>query len=359
MTKDLTQALLLTLMITAAGEGHAQTTAWTYSSFAEPVRDVAFDANGIAYVTSGTDITRIDPVRQKALDTLSARPSRLTQVVPELDGCRLALTDATFGTNRIFIIDSLGTPALREVSLPALPAGESGTWSLAWVGPDDVLVSGRFAGSGGARLRRVNVVSGEAQILNSVRQDSMLSGDPTRTHVVVAESNISSGPISILDPTTGSPLQTINTTWFVWDVAFDGNIAVVPTYGGGFSFDLVDGRLQQRPGVIGAYADFGPIALTFARHTEAVFQSTWGWTASKRSLTVYPTRALVNPQVLELRPELDWVGNIAFQRGRMALSDNGHWLALTMGNAVRFYDVRALAAKPDEIFASEFGRCPS
>jgi hypothetical protein len=122
-------------------------------------------------------------------------------------------------------------------------------------------------------------------------------------------------------------------------------------------FDFVGGRLQQRAGVIGSYANFGPLSLTFARHTDTVFQSTWSLEINKRALTFYPTSQLTTPQVLELRPELDWTGNNAFQLGRLALSDDGYWLALTMGSAVRFYDVRALAARPDEVFASEFGQC--
>jgi hypothetical protein len=357
VTKNLNQSLLLTLLAVAAGQAAAQSAPWTYSAFSEPVRDVAFDANGIAYVTSGTTVTRIDPVRREALGTLRARSAQLTQVVPEPGGCRIAFTDAAGGTNRIFMIDSLGAPALREVTLPTLPSLQFGTWSLAWVGPDDLLVSGRFGGSGWARLRRVNIATGETQILNEVRQDSMLSADATRTHVLVAESNISSGPVSVLDQTTGSLRQTVATGWFLWDVPFNGSMAVVPTYFGGFMFDFVDGRLQQRPGVIGSYADFGPISLTFARHTTAVFQSTWSGTINKRALIVYPTRQLTNPQVLELRPELDWTGNSAFQHGRLALSDDGYWLALTTDSAVRFYDVRALAARPDEVFASEFGQC--
>jgi DNA-binding beta-propeller fold protein YncE len=228
--KKLTHALLLTLMVVAAGESSGQATPWTFSSFGEPVRDVAFDANGIAYVTSETTITRVDPVSREALGTLRARGARLTQVVPEPGGCRLAVTDAAGGTNRVFMIDSIGAPALREVALPTLPSGQFGTWSLAWVGPDDLLVSGRFSGSGWVHLRRVNVTTGHTQILNNVRQDSMLSADATRTHVLVAESNISSGPVSVLDPTTGSARQSISTNWFLWDVPFDGSVAVAPTY---------------------------------------------------------------------------------------------------------------------------------
>lgn len=335
----------------------AQVTAWTYSNFAAPVRDVAFDANDIAYVTSGTTVTRIDPVRQQAIGTMTAPFSSLTHVSPEPGGCRIAFADSATATNRVFLIEDLNTPSLREVILPTLASSEYGAWSMAWVGSDDLLVSGRFSGSGWADLRRVNVNTGQGQILNDVRQDSMLAVDPTRTHVVVAESNISSGPVSRLDPQTGSTLQTIATQRFLWDVSFDGRMAIVPTYFGGYVFDFVQGALQQRQGVIGVYADYGPIATAFAPHTDVVFESTWSFTESKRALTAYTARDLVNSQIIELRPELTSVGNRAFVRGRIAVSENGYWLALTMDNSVRFYDVRSLAAKPDEIFASTFGRC--
>lgn len=357
MTHARTSMALGLILAAAATHAPAQVTAWTYSNFTAPVKDVAFDANDIAYVTSGATVTRIDLVRQQALGTLTVPQGVLLQVVPEPDGCRVAVSDRALASNRVHLIEDLNDPVIRTVALPILDSGQYGSFSLAWVGPDDLLVSGLFQGSGWVDLRRVNVSTGQGQILADVRQNSMLAADPTRTHVLVAENNTSAGPVSVLNPQTGAKLQEIRTNVFLYDISFDGRLAIVPSYYGGFMFDVNQGVMQQRGGVIGAYADFGPISMAFAPHTEVVFESTCSHTASKRALTVYPTRTLIDPQVLESRPELAWTGNTAFVNGRLAISENGYWLAMTLDNAVRFYDVRSLAAKPDEIFASTFGRC--
>lgn len=267
------------------------------------------------------------------------------------------MTD-TFGSpDRIHLIEHPSAPEFRSIELVSI-APEYGSWSAAWVGDDDLLISGLYPGSGWAHLRRLDLTTEQSSVLADVRQNSMLAADPSGEHVLVAEHNISSGPVRVLDPETGDPIQTFNTSWFLFDITFDGRMAIVPSYFGGFVYDFNSGLLEPRAEVIGSYADHGPISTAFAPHTDAVFESTWSHTVSKRALSVYLDRTLTNPQVIEAASGLSWVGNGAFNRGRLAVSRNGYWLAMTLDDSVRFYDVRELAAKPGEIFASDFGRCP-
>lgn len=75
---------LLASMNALAPQAQAQASPWSYSAFSDVVRDVAFDANGIAYVTSGDTVTLIDPARQMAVGNFF--PSRTR------DSCRSPLS---------------------------------------------------------------------------------------------------------------------------------------------------------------------------------------------------------------------------------------------------------------------------
>lgn len=329
-------------------------TAATASAFVPaPSRvDVAIDGAHIVYTTSGSSLLRYNSNTGTVLTPWNLGGSlRGMDISP--DGQYLAVGDGTTqGTqNRIFVV-TLATGAVRTISFP-LAFNESGTFTTAWAGDGSLLVSSSFAGSGWVPLRKVNVATGTSTVLATIRQDSMLTPSHDRMTVAIAESNISSGPVSYYNSLTGTVVSGANTNWFDFEVGVskDGNEFAVPTYGGTFIYN----RAFQQIGTLGVYASQGPISVVFSPTDNLLYAAWYSWDFVSSAVRVFDATTLAQVGTYPVQGQFNWVGNGAFQEGRIKISDDGLLLAVTVDGGVSVVPLPAHAPEPTALGLSAIG----
>lgn len=313
-------------------------------------RDVAFDLKGIAHVTAGATVHRVNPATGATQQSSALPGTNFVGAAARLDGCAIAYADTGVSPSTVHVYRlDLG----YTISWTVDPQ-QQGTHSVAWQGNSIIASPG---GSGFANLIKFDPPTGRRSQLDRVRTPAILASSDHGT-LIVAESGISSGPLSLLN-SQNVMLDTLNTDWFLFEASIspDGAIAAVPSYAGTFVFDLDGGELAARPARLGVYADHGPLSVTYARHTQAAFAATWSFGTSPGSkVLVYPDRTMAAPIEIDTI-DLDWVGNASYSAGVTALSADGKWLAVTTPTSVRFYDVAQWAAHPTKLFATGFDEC--
>lgn len=313
-------------------------------------RDVAFDLKGIAHVTAGNLVHRVDPATGATRVSGGQPGTQFMGAAARIDGCAIAFAETTSTQSTIHVYRLDHGYTIQWIVDPQ----QQGTYSVAWQG-NSVIASP--AGNSWGSLIKFDPPTGRRRQLDRVRTPAILASSDHGT-LIVAESGISSGPLSLLS-SQDVMLDTLNTDWFLFEASIspDGAIAAVPSYTGTFIFDLDGGELAARPGRLGVYADHGPLSVTYARHTQAAFAATWSFGTSPGSkVLVYPDRTMTSPIEID-SIDLDWVGNGSYAAGVTALSVDGRWLAVTTPTAVRFYDVSKYASHPTRLFATGFDEC--
>jgi WD40 repeat protein len=309
--------------------------------------DFVFDSNGIAYLTSGATIRRYDTRSHLYLSPFQAGQS-LRGIDLSPDGKTLAMADAAThdGKNWIHLVDT-SSGNVQDVGFP-LGFGEGGTFMVAWGADGRLLVSSNYNGSGFTPIRRYDPQLGVTTNVFTASQSSMLTPSADRKTIGIAESNISSGPVHAYDVTSQHVRATVDTNWFTFEVAVDrdGDKFLVPTYFGGLVFDQTLSSFQPQ-GKIGQYADHGPLAAVFSPVNDTLFTAEWAWSFSSAAAGV----RVYNANTLALKATLDpfrfgWHGNFAGP-GRMEVSPDGHWLAVSFPSEVRLYDVSAFTPEPN------------
>lgn len=303
--------------------------------------DHAIDRAGILYVTSGPDVVRFD-LHQKQLLPAFHIGGHLSGIDLSPDSHTLAIADRDIygGTNVVHVV-STETGADSPVSF-ALAFRESGTYTVVWTGPSQFLVSSVYAGSGWTPLRRYDLSTNTTQVVGNVRGSSLLAASADLTTVGVAEDNISSGPIDRYDVTSGGIVATINTNWYIFEVAVNpkGTQFFVPSYNGAFIFDYVAPSFQLHT-MLGKYASNGPVGGVYSPVSSHLFTAEYDYSGIAPGVKVYDSNTLALLQSLDAYP-FSWTGNGTYSDGRTRISPDGHWLAVSAGSNVRVYDVSAL-----------------
>ncbi|MBL8298697.1 MAG: hypothetical protein JNN30_10165 [Rhodanobacteraceae bacterium] len=344
---------MIMLCMAAAAVGVVTANAATYVDL--PItnaRDHAFNGN-LLYVTSGNQLHRFDLSTCTHYSPLTLG-QRLLGVEASPDGRYLAVANGAVinGNVQVFLFDRFGQRAPRTISYPAA-FGESGSYMVSWEGSSSLLISGTYAGSGWTPLRRYNVLTGALAQVRSVTQNTMLAASANGQATALAESNISSGPVHVLDAASSTVGASVNTNWFVFEVAVnsDASRLIVPTYSGTFVYQRQGTSLSQT-GTIGAYADYGPVAAAFSPDGSRIVTASYAWTPNptRQGILLYDAQTLARISTIDPYP-FSWTGNYALGAGRLTLSHDGNWLAATLNDRVRLYDVHAELGDP--------GRAPS
>ncbi|WP_313917198.1 hypothetical protein [Tahibacter sp.] len=332
---------LIALCVAVAATGIGSVNAATYVDlFITNAKDHAFDGN-LLYVTSGAQLHRYDLSRCTQYPPL-ALGQQLYGVDASPDGRYVAVANGGVvnGNVRVFLFDKFGQRAPRIVSYPA-EFGESGSYMVSWEGNSSLLISGTYGGSGWTPLRRYAVATGALTQVRSVRQNTMLAASANGQTTALAESNISSGPVHVLEAASGNVGASANTNWFVFEIAAnsDGSRLIVPTYAGAFLYQRQGTNLSQT-GTIGAYANHGPVAAAFAPDDSRIVTASYAFTATptQQGIVLYDAQTLARIATIDPYP-FGWTGNGALGAGRLTLSRDGNWLAATLNDRVRLYDV--------------------
>jgi dipeptidyl aminopeptidase/acylaminoacyl peptidase len=312
-------------------------------------KDYAFDNNGILYIsTAGGNIIRYNTSTGSYLTPIGVGGT-LNGIDLSPDGRTLAVADSsTQGVNNRVWLVSTATGAAASTSFVRQSA-ETGTNMVAWGSDNQLLVTSNFGGSGWVPLRRYNPQTNSTTTIGSVRQSSMLTPAANRNTIAIAESNISTGPITDYSVTSQSFQGTVNTGWFTFEVAVDrdGKTFVVPTGDGAFVYKKVGTTFQQQ-GLIGEYASHGPLAAVFSPVHDVLFTSEWAWSGPDHGVRVYDANTMslmttIDPYTFQ------WNGGFAMGSGRMEISPDGHFLAVSVDAGVRLYDVSTFVPEPSAV----------
>lgn len=296
-------------------------------------RDYAFDEQGVLYITAGSVIERYDTHSGTQLAPFAIGGS-LVGIDVSPDGSTLAVADASVqgDDNRVQLVDTstgVATPvSFQRVSL------ETGTFMVAWGRDARLLVTSSFGGSGWVPLRRYDPADGTTEVLGTVRQNTMLTPSADRRTIAIAESNISSGPVRVYNVNQGAIVASTNTDWFMFEVAVSstGRYLLAPSYGGAHIYGRRGGTLVPL-GTIGEYATWGPIGAVFSPTSDVVLTADWG---TEPGLKAYSLETMQSLGTLDPYP-FPWTGNHALGPGRMEVSPDRRWLAVSIVDAVRVY----------------------
>lgn len=205
---------------------------------------------------------------------------------------------------------------------------EGGTFTVVFTSNTEAIVTSQFNGSGWVPMRKVNLTTGTAQSIASVRQATMLARSADGSTVAYAESNISSGEWGRY-LTGAQTFAESSTSWFVYEIAVSrlANQYALPTYGGLYVFD---GALS-RQAILGTYASQLPIGAIYSPVADELYLA---WYGSNISIDVYSTTTLQKLRNIAPSPGLfSWTGNNAFNNGRMRISRDGTLLFATTGSS--------------------------
>jgi hypothetical protein len=318
-------------------------------------RDYTFGSNGVLYIsTASGNIVRYNTALGTFMTPFVVGGS-LNGIDLSPDGQTLAVADSsTQGANNRVQLVNVNTGLATPISFQRQSL-ETGTFMVAWGADSRLLVTSDFGGSGWVPLRQYNPQTSTVSTIASVRQSSMITPSADRQTIGIAESNISSGPITDYDVPSKSFQGTVNTGWFTFEVAVDrdGDKFVVPTYDGAFVYNKSGTSFQQQ-GTIGQYASHGPLAAVFSPVNDVLYTSEWSWSGSEHGVRVYNANTLSLIQTIDPY-QFSWNGNGSMGPGRMEVSPDGRWLAVSVENAVRLYDVSAFIPEPCAAGAAGFG----
>ena len=175
---------------TLAGLGAGTTWSISASSCMYAIPDTL---RNIEYITTSTgDVLRYDLAGRAFLAPFHLGGSLLgADISPDQN--TLVVADTTFsgGHNWIYVID-LTTGTSRQITFP-LASGEGGMYDVAFIDNNTVLADSTYQGSGWVPLRKVNLTTGAATSVGSVRMTTVLSASADHSVVGIAEGN--EGPI--------------------------------------------------------------------------------------------------------------------------------------------------------------------
>jgi hypothetical protein len=345
------------LALACASSASIASTAATYVDLPiADARDHAF-VNDVLYVTTDTRIHRYDLKSCEALPPIDVG-TRLRGIDASQTGRFLAVADNALdaGSAHVFLIDLAEAGVPVPVSWPAA-FGESGSFMVAWSANDYPTISGSYNGSGWVPLRRYDPNTGAMATLTSVRQNTMLAASGDGELIAVAESNSSAGPVSVWTPVPPLRLANADVNRFVFEIAADdyGTRVVVPTYYGAYVMARSGhGTALTSTGIIGQYANWGPLSVVVPPGGTQFISADWGWNSTNAGLKIYDAKTLALIKRVDAYP-FPWNGNHALGQGRLTLSRDTRWLAATIAGGVRLYD---LIDEPVDRFG-ELGEAPA
>lgn len=296
-------------------------------------RDMVYDAkrNTLYISTDGGNILRYSLSTSSFLSPFTVGGNLLgVDLTPDMDTLVVA-DSATYGSNnRVHLVD-LTTESPRTLEF-SRASNEGGTYTTVFTNNNTLLVSSRFQGSGWVPLREADITTGTSRTLSSVRQDTMLTSSADHTVIGYSESNISSGEFGRYRVSDGSFAES-GTGWFNFEIGTsrDGLQFALPTYGGMYIYDDDFTTI----GVIGTYARDLPIGVVYSPVADLIYTAWW----NDDAIQIYDAQTLSYIKSIDTTRVFDWVGNHAFQEGRLRISDNGLLLFATVDGGINMYEV--------------------
>lgn len=308
-------------------------------------RDFSFSSDGILYITAGSQVIRFDINTRTYLPPFDIGGNLLgIDLAP--DGVTLAVADDTLlgSTTRIFLINRLTGVASALTFQGAF--GEIGTYMVAWCSDGRLLIDSRFGGSGSVPLRRYDPILQTTAVLQTVHQDTMLSASATRDIIGLAQSNISTGPVSVYRVAAGAIVDTTNYNSSIKEVTVnrDGTRFIVSNSGSAKAFSFGNEFLT----LLTLFN--GPTTAAFSPVNNVLFTTNSGGSVTGPGVKAYYVRQGV-AAIASLNNKHFPPGSFdfPFTNGRMRVSPDGHWLAAAEPGGVTLFDVSAFVTTPGQL----------
>lgn len=239
------------------------------------------------------------------------------------DNNLLAVADAAGGNGRIRIhVVDLQTGQDAPASFTA-ERQESGTYSVAFGADGQLWISSSMSGSGFEPLRKFNPSTRNVLKLQPVAQDTMLAASADRQSIAFAEAGVTPGSYGrILYRAVQLP-KPMQADGFVYEIGIsrDGKQLAVPGYNSMLLQGSATARLDE-PQII---------AATYHPQRDYLFVAQAGTSL----LSVYDTATMAKVKELDFGDPFSWIGNHAFQAGRLRLSQDGKYIFCTVNGGIR------------------------
>ena len=294
--------------------------------------DMVYDApRDVLYITSGSTVLRY----QLATDSFLA-PLPLSGTLMGLDvspdGNKLIVADSSTASSMVWVhvIDlTTGQDTLASFNAAAY---ENGTFAVAFGGDGTALISSRSSASSWVPLRRYDPVTASAPIIANPRQDSMVSSSGDGSTIVIAEGNLSSGPVDRYDVALRAITRGTSDSHFNFECAAsrDGALCAVPTYGSTY---IYSGTLNLVTN-IGVSGGAQPIGAAFHPFADAVFFP-FATTSYVRVYSTTNWQMLAQFDFQTTFPALS-TAPVAFGPGRTRLSADGSMVFVTVSGGIRY-----------------------
>jgi hypothetical protein len=298
--------------------------------------DIAYDdTRGLLYITSGDEMLRYQLSTQSFQTPVTISGANLMGMDLSPDGSTAAIADTNYsgGDNYVHLVD-LDTLAVNTASFPE--NGSAGTYTVAYGGNGDLVVSSQYSGSGWIDLWLYDPSTGTETNIGSVRQNTMLTPSANGKVVALAEANQTGGPFGYYNFKSGTLDQNGNADgWFLFEIGVNKNATLyaIPTYDGTF---IANKDLSLTDTVIGTYGGSLPIAAAFHPKKHLAYFPFTGTT----DVEVYDTKTWTEVKSYDFEDTFNWVGNDAFVQGRTKLSKDGSLLFVTVTGGVRYVKTR-------------------
>ena len=292
--------------------------------------DIVYDdSRGLLYITSGDQMLRYQLSTQSFQTPVTISGANLYGMDISPDGSTAAIADTNYGSNSYVHLVNLDTLAVNTVQFPL--DGSAGTYTVAYGGNGDLVVSSEFNGSGWVNLWLYDPSTSTETNIGSVRQNTMLTASANGKMVALAEANESNGPFGYYAFKSGTLDQNGTTNWFNFEIGVNKNATLyaLPTYGGTY---IADQNLNLTGTVIGTYGGNIPIGVAFDPTRSRAYFPFTGTT----DVEVYDTKTWTLVKSYDFKDSFQWVGNGAFVQGRTKLSKDGSLLFVTVTGGVGY-----------------------
>lgn len=277
----------------------------------------------ILYISAGDSVLRYQMASNSFLSPL-VLGGELRGIDMSPDNDLLAVADASENNGSIGIrLVDLNTGTNSHVTFRA-ERNEGGTYSVAFGADGAIWITSTFHGSGDVPLRKYLPASKYTiAITTRISQDTMLAASADREFIAYAEANNSGGYYGRFRCRATQLQPPLRANAFLYEIGIsrNGTQLAVPTGDGVVLSGSAVQKLNEKE----------TIGVAYHPQRDFVFLARAGIS----TIAVYETATYTEVKELDFGDKFEWVGNHAFQRGRLRLSSDGKFVFCTVQGGVR------------------------
>jgi hypothetical protein len=277
----------------------------------------------ILYISAGDSVLRYQMASKSFLPPLVLGGDlRGIDISPDNDLLAVADSSENNGSIGMHLVD-LKTGINTHVTFRA-EGLEGGTYSVAFGADGAIWSTSSFQGSGRVPLRKYDPATRRTIVITQENQNTMLAASADREYIAYAEANISSGDYGRFSCRATQLQPPLRANAFLYEIGINrnGTQLAVPTGGG----VILSGSAAQK------IDEKETIGVAYHPQRDFVFLARAGIS----TIAVYETATYTKVKEFDFGDRFEWVGNHAFQRGRLRLSSDGKFIFCTVQGGIRY-----------------------